>query len=171
MRKLSQLSPYILSGAILLAGINFWGCFIGSLEYDLTFDEEEIERIHLGKTTKDEILDWFGPQNAMATKGEKFQFASSSAGSKAEPINNEILFELFSGKRQLANHHSVYFYFTSRTFSVTLSPVMFETSDTSLDINKLWVLVNQESGLVEDYVYRPHKDISSDASDGDKDEY
>lgn len=167
MRKLSQLSPYILSGTILLAGINFWGCNIRSVEYDITFDEEEIERIHLGKTTKEEILDWFGPPNAMATKGKIFQSASSSAGSKAEPITNEILFELFSGKRQLANHHSVYFYSTSGTSGLD---VLF-MSETSADINKLWVLVNQESGLVEDYVYRPHKDIIRDASDGEEDGY
>ena len=165
MRKLSQLSQYILSGMILLAGINFWGC--RSVEYGIAFDEEEIERIHLGKTTKEEILGWFGPPNAMATKGKIFQFASSSAGSKAEPISNEILFELFSGKHQLANHHSVYFYSTSGTAG---GEVLY-MSDTSPDINKLWVLVNQESGLVEDYVYRPHKDISSDASDGDDDGY
>jgi len=153
MRKLSQLSPYVLSGTILLAGINFWGCGMTSTEYDFTFDEEEIERIHLGKTTKEEILDWFGPPNAMATKGKIFQFASSSAGIKAEPISNEILFELFSGKHQLANHHSVYFYSTSET---TGGQVLFILG-TSADINKLWVLVNQESGLVEDYVYRPQK--------------
>lgn len=153
MRKLSQLSPYILSGTILLAGINFWGCLIASVEYDFTFDEEEIERIHLGKTTKEEILDWFGPPNAMATKGKIFQFASSSADSKAEPISNEILSELFSGKHQLANHHSVYFYSTS---GISVFKGLF-IEDTSPDINKLWVLVNQESGLVEDYVYRPKK--------------
>lgn len=153
MRKLSQLSPYILSGTILLAGINFWGCIVRSVEYDFIFDEEEIERIHLGKTTKEEILDWFGPPNAMATKGKSFQFASSSAGSKAETITNEILFELFSKKHQLANHHSVYFYSTSRTSNLEI----ILASVTSPDMNKLWVLVNQESGLVEDYVYRPHK--------------
>ena len=167
MRKLSQLSPYVLSGTILLAGINFWGCAMTSTEYDFTFDKEEIERIHLGKTTKEEILDWFGPPNAMATKGKIFQFVSSSAGSKAEPPNNEILFELFSGKHQLANHHSVYFYSTSGTSGGEV----LNMRGTSPDINKLWVLVNQESGLVEDYVYRPHKDISSDASDGEEDGY
>jgi len=153
MRKLSQLSPYVLSGTILLAGMNLWGCNIRSVEYDLTFDEDEIERIHLGKTTKEEILDWFGPPNAMATKGKSFQFASSSAGIKAEPISNEILFELFSGKHQLANYHSVYFYSTSGTSGLDVPFI----SNTSADINQLWVLVNQESGLVVDYVYRPQK--------------
>lgn len=159
-----------MSGAILLAGMNLWGCFSKSVEYDFIFDEDEIERIHLGKTTKENILDWFGPPKAMATKGKKFQFASSSAGSKAEPINNEILFELFSEKHQLTNHHSVYFYSTSGTSGAEMFLISFVYVQAP-ETNRLWVLVNQESGLVEDYVYRPRKDIIRDASDGEEGGY
>jgi len=146
-RLCRHLSPLL----IFIISINILGCIMGSTEYDLNFNDKEIERIQSGITTKDEILNWFGPPNAMASKTKRLQFAVPAAGGETNTINYEILFELFSTKHQLTNEHSVYFYYTSDSSQHNFAFLLREMPG----VDKLWILINQESGLVEDYVFRP----------------
>jgi hypothetical protein len=71
-------------------------------------------------------------------------------------IQADPFFELFSTRHALTEYHRVYYYYDAwnTTTSFVLVLAIYETGKTTID--QLWVLVNEKTGLVEDYVLRKH---------------
>ena len=120
--------------------------------------QEAVEKIEPGKTKKAQIFEWFGPPMAIGAKGDRLTIPTAWVGGELRPggyyqTEADSFFELFSSKHTISDHHRVYYYYRAvsnkRPFFALL--VIYETS--SVGIDKLWILVNEETGTVEDYVF------------------
>lgn len=120
--------------------------------------EEDIKKIDPGKTPKAEILERFGVPMAVGAKGERLTIPRESAWKSSGGIRlggyyqteSDTFFELFSSRHNIRDHHRVYYYYQAVSSGVA-SPV-YKT--VRIRVDKLWVLVNEETGVVEDYVFK-----------------
>ena len=116
--------------------------------------EDQIKMILPGKTTKQEILLWFGPPLAIAKKGKVMKIPPPAGGEECpNEVRSETFLELFSSKHELTGYHRVYYYHYAEAET---EPVYFAYADRAekkLVITKLWILINQQTGIVEDHIF------------------
>ena len=113
-----------------------------------------MEKIQPGKTTKHEVFEWIGPPMSVALRDEfisipePFQWNTKMASS---PQSSESLFELFSSGREFNEYHRVYYFYNAKSKKKHTYFLVggYESTDTKFD--KLWLLVNEQTGIVEDY--------------------
>ena len=101
--------------AILAVAILFpvQGCIWGSVQYDRTLTKNVVNKIEPGKTTRKNILKWFGPPEVLAKKNDKVSLPfldSKSKDVKIREVDSMIFFEKFLEKRSISEHHVVYYY-------------------------------------------------------------
>ena len=130
-----------------LAALCMCGCFVAreNVLADEALPGEHIRGIRRGATTRQEILERFGPPVAVARRGN--------------PMVNpaETSFELFSTGRSLRDTEIVYYYDSSRlkATGVLIVPLVgggYHKSETVVE--RLWLLIDDGTGIVEDYVFR-----------------
>ena len=137
------------------------GCFSGSNTSGKPINEKMVKMIQPDKTTKDEIIQWFGPPQSIEKPGGKDETAAKEEKVKtmgyqawpggAFPPSFESSFELFSSKHKITEDHRIYVY-TFTEFKIAASPFLFRTGSHSLS-DKLLILVNEKTGIVEDYIF------------------
>jgi len=127
----------------------------GKYKGEESFHEDQIKMILPGKTTKQEILLWFGPPLAIARKGKVMKIPSPDVQKTSSyELDSDTFLELFSGKHEITENHIVYYYTYSETKG-TGAFILFAGTDSSrLIVDKLWILINRETGIVEDYMFR-----------------
>ena len=142
----------IFSLSLLLSG-----CLIPfSASSGTRIETEQLNKIQPGKTTKNEVFEWIGPPMAVLASNEfnpvpmPFMWESRVRSS----IQSDTFFELFSSKYQFHEYHRVYYFYyaVSRKTGYIGPFVSVETTKTKFD--KLWLLVNEKTGIVEDYKFR-----------------
>ena len=117
--------------------------------------DKDLKKIQLGQTTKQEILEMFGPPLAIARKGKILKLPRAGerkAGS--EEIQSEIFFELFSTKYTLNPEHIIYYYFSTEVSGVGGFFLFVGKTSAELNVDKLWILINEKTAVVEDYIFR-----------------
>jgi hypothetical protein len=134
--------------ALLLLGCAaLTGCLYGSsTSKQESFTKAEVKKIEPGKTTKEEILKWFGAPLAIARKGDEDKVIL------AENVRAETFLELFAAKRTLTESNIIYYYRNLETNSAGGVIVFAVMQQNRTATTKLWVLIDNRSGLVEDYV-------------------
>ena len=145
---------------LFLLWISVWlsGCFLISANYKMgdTIDQESTKNIHPGKTVKQEILQWFGPPIAVARKGELVKIPRLGANRTGwDEIQSDTFFELFSSKQPLTENHIVYYYHSAEDKSTAGMFVVYAHGEGKLSVNKLWILIDDKTGLVADFLFRP----------------
>ena len=86
----------------------------GSYEVGEPFGEDQIKKIQPGKTTRQEILEMFGPPVAVAKKGKVMKIPSLGQRKEgSEEIDSDTFFELFSTTHELTANHIIYYYYHS----------------------------------------------------------
>ena len=63
-------------------------------------------------------------------------------------IDSDTLFELFSKDRQLTEYHRIYYY-----TDLVYRPFSFQPE------SRLWILINEKTNIVEDYIFRKHYNV------------
>jgi hypothetical protein len=122
--------------------------------------DDKILTITPGKTTKQDIIELFGAPMAIAKQGEVLKIQSErtylSPKSSYYEIDSDTFFELFSSQHTLTEYHRIYYYYhaVSKETGLVLGFFIYENGKTIF--YKLWILVNEETGMVEDYVFRKH---------------
>jgi len=148
--------------AVLILVALLPGCLWGSVKYDQTLGKELIKNIESGKTTRKNILEWFGPPGILARKDGKVLLPSLETGQgKMRKVDSNVFFKYFLGRHTISKHHAVYYYFNEREKINGLSipipvgglPLSLPASSGDLRISELWVLVNRSTDRVEDYVF------------------
>ena len=114
------------------------------------FKKYQIENIQPGKTTRPEILQWFGPPAAIARRDGKFISRIPANEEDSEEISSQAFFGKFSQTNMIGKNHMIYYYI--HRFG-TIKARAFQVNPVEPFIDKLWILINQESGRVEDYVF------------------
>jgi len=151
IRKISVFVVFIC--AVVLLG----GCMVAGRKYkgEECFQKDQIEKILPGKTTKQEILLWFGPPLAIARKGKVIKIPSPDVQKTSSyELHSDTFLELFSGKHEITENHIVYYYTYSEMKGTETVVVFAGTGNSKLVVDKLWILINKETGIVEDYVFR-----------------
>lgn len=138
------------------------GCIWGSVQYDKTLEKETIKNIEPGKTTRKNILEWFGPPEILARKDGVVSLPSFETGPvKMREVDSNVFFKYFLERHPIAEHHAVYYYFNEGEdiygFSIPIPIGTFFVSlpatSGNLQLSELWVLVNRQTGRVVDYVF------------------
>jgi len=135
------------------------GCFSCSNTSGKPINEKTVKMIQPDKTTKDEIIQWFGPPQSIekpsgkeetTVKEEKVKTMGYQAwpGGAFSP-SFESSFELFSSKHKITEDHRIYVY-TFTEFKVRGYP--FGGGGHGLS-DKLLILINEKTGFVEDYIF------------------
>ena len=146
--------------SLLALLILFPGCIWGSVQYDRTLEKEIVENIETGKTTRNNILKWFGPPAILAKKEGVVLLPSFDPDpEKMREVDSKVFFKYFLGRHAISEHHVVYYYFNEwekiNGVSIPIGNTLLSLPLTSTDLqfSELWVLVNRQTEQVEDYVF------------------
>ncbi|MCG8607847.1 hypothetical protein MJD09_23035 [bacterium] len=137
------------------------GCIWGSVQYDRTLRKDVVKKIEPGKTTRQNILKWFGPPEVLAKKDNLISLPIlENDHVKMQEVESAIFFDKFSENHSISEHHIVYYYLNEgediNGFSIPIPGLTFISVPATfgnLQFSELWVLVNHETGQVEDYVF------------------
>lgn len=136
------------------------GCIWGSVQHDRTLNKEMIQSIETGKTKRNNILEWFGPPGILAKKDGTVLIPSLETDpEKMRKVHSNIFFKYFLKAHSISKHHVVYYYFDEwekiNGLSIPIGNTLFSLPLTSTDLqfSELWVLLNSNTGQVEDYVF------------------
>jgi len=136
--KSHSIKLVILALAILFPA---QGCIWGSVEYDRTLTKDVINKIEPGKTTRKNILKWFGPPEVLAKKDDKVSIPfldNESKGVKIREVDSTIFFEKFSEKHSISEHYVVYYYLNEgediNGFSIPIPGLTFVSVPATLEV-------------------------------------
>lgn len=159
MIKLSKIS--IKYATIVLVLLCLSGCCLIGGQYlaDEPIEKKRVERISPGQTSVREVLTRLGPPVAIARSERTVIFPPPSIGRSGYlEMNSDAFFELFSPGRALRKEEVVYYYDASRKSSlgglVIMILINFGGQTDRVKVERLWLLVDEKTGIIEDYVYR-----------------
>lgn len=149
--------------AAVAAALFAAGCLPAvSLRTGQPIADNQVATIAPGTTTKTELFERFGAPAAIAARGEVLTVAAPRTWASAAPYRGEphrsidaaTFFELFPNAGQPDEYRRVYYYrhVVSRKMNFFMILALYESGSTNAD--RLWVLVNEKTGIVEDYAFR-----------------
>ncbi len=151
----------------LAALIPAGGCVWGSVLYDRTLEKETIKNIQPGKTSRMNIIEWFGPPTVLANKDDEVLLPPLDTGEEEmRKVSSQVFFKYFLKRHAISEDHVVYYYFNEgediNGFAIPIplgaTFVSLPATYGDLQLSELWVLVNRKTGKVEDYVYLESKE-------------
>jgi hypothetical protein len=134
------------------------------LSSGVSLSEARVQRLQPGNTSKHEVLELFGMPLSIAKKGEVLTVSRGSeykaGGSGVEHaglylVPADTFFELFTPKHRMAEHHRIYYYYDAVSNKHLLMLGVYYRESSSTRSDQLWILINEQTGLVEDFVFRP----------------
>ncbi len=114
---------------------------------------KDINTIEPGKTSKSEILERFGMPQAIAIRGKDLEYLNPNLWNKK--IQGDVFFEFFAQEHKVSYHHRIYHYYQSNRSGHSAFLLFFIGEVYKINAEQLWLLVNERTGIVEDYFYRP----------------
>ncbi len=149
---------------LLLAIVPVSGCLIfpeAAPDYGIKDPEKLVVFVEPGKTTKRELLKRFGPPVAIAAQDEMTVIPLIYDVPPLRPgntyaIRSDAWFELFAAERSLTEYHRVYYYYALSRSRVLMFFWIFDYRGSSTETDRLWFLVNERTGTVEDYAFKEH---------------
>lgn len=159
MRKHCHL--WIIAAVMLLGG-----CFPFKGESGRRVDDASLRGIIAEMTGKDELYTLCGWPRAIMLPDETAlvgivpQIANMPFNRRVYRVDTAAYYELFARRRTLGEMHQIVYYehLTSHYYEG-----LFSHGEATAD--RLWVLVNEGSGLVEDYAYKKHGEPTIFAGD------
>jgi hypothetical protein len=67
----------------------------------------------------------------------------------------EVFFELFAGRQPLSSDYRIYYYYHATSTETLVELVVYSENTAHIEVDELWVLVNERTQTVEDYFYPP----------------
>jgi hypothetical protein len=134
------------------------GCYVFSYKGEKPFREEYINKIHSGETSKQEILLWFGPPVAVVGK-DMVMKTSPTISEKECPyeVRPENFFKLFSCTNERSECYRIYYYHYCKTVTDFVFCWYGDEAKKTFFVDKLWVLINTETGVVKDFIFEKQK--------------
>lgn len=148
------------TAAAALAAFCLCGCFVAreNIPADERLPGEHIRGIRRGATTRQEILERFGPPVAVARRGTTMVYPPPGSAKRGRAdVQSDAFLELFATGRALRDSEVVYYYDSSRleATGVLIVPLVgggYHSAE--MVVERLWLLIDGETGVVEDYVFR-----------------
>jgi hypothetical protein len=155
MRRIAQ--AVVAAVAALSAG----GCLPAlSFRTGQPIGDNQVAAIAPGTTTKYDLLERFGAPAAIVARGEvtvidaPLTWAAPYRTEVSGSFGGDTVYELFPPAGERGDYRRIYCYrhVVSRKMIYFMLLALYERGDTASDL--LWVLVNEKTGIVEDYAFR-----------------
>lgn len=132
------------------------GCIMGSSTYrsNEKFDIADFKEDLVSGMSKQGILDLLGPPIAIAKKNGSLLYLQDTVTGKNMIRHPDVFLELFSGKHALHENHRVYFYQTFSRETSGVAVVTFSSSSSTTEVKKLWILIDDKTQRVVDYIFK-----------------
>lgn len=145
------------AAVVLLAG----GCLPSvTFRTGKPIGKDNLASLKPGATTKIELFERLGAPTAVVVRDEVTAIATPSTWAApylrgaAYRFDSGTFYELFPVARAVDDYLRIYYYqyVTSRKMNYFMILAVYESGTTKSD--RLWVLVNEKTGVVEDYAYK-----------------
>ena len=113
-------------------------------------------------TPKAELLDRLGPPFAVMASGQAIKIQGFNRWNEAggltvggvETVDTDSVFALFADNHRLSSDHRVYYYYRAISTKIGFVMILWLHEKAKLEVERLWVLVNERTGRVEGHVWR-----------------
>lgn len=120
-----------------------------------------VAQIHPGRTLKKEALEWFGPPMAISTRNEMVTIPKASIPDneyrvprRPTIVNSDTFFDLFTSNAEFTKYHRMYYFYFSESRNLTYYLLVAKYDEIDTRFDKLWLLVDERTGIVEDYFFK-----------------
>ena len=120
-----------------------------------------VAQIQPGKTLKRDALEWFGPPMTISARGELVVIPKASIPDneyrvprRPTVVNSDTYFDLFSSEVEFTQYHRVYYFYYSESRDLTYYFLVVQYDEIDTRFDKLWLLVDERTGIVEDYFFK-----------------
>lgn len=120
-----------------------------------------VAQIQSGKTLKKEALEWFGAPMTISARNEILTVPKASIPDReyrvprrTTVVNSDTFFDLFASDAELTKYHRVYYFYFSESRNLTYYFLVAKYDEIDTKFDKLWLLVNERTGIVEDYFFK-----------------
>ncbi|MCK5335951.1 MAG: hypothetical protein KAQ67_07305 [Gammaproteobacteria bacterium] len=140
---------------LLMCSLLLVSCVVVNEKFEMgmVVNRENVNKIIKGVSDKSFVFELFGPPDAVARKG-KVIYIPAKEGAASRKVNSDTLFELFTADNKITEKHIIYYYDNTKVVG-SMTFIMFAASgETAVHSNLLWILLNSETGVVQDFVYR-----------------
>ncbi len=152
----------LLAASALLA---LAGCWFGSARSGATIEHDRAVKIVPGKTTKQELLDWFGPPVALVRRGATVTMPQTGVRPVGwREVQADTFFELFASRHPPAPDDLIYYYVAAEQSEFGVFLLVAGQTSRNVNESQLWVLIDGATGKVKDFVYRKGGDSASPAA-------
>ncbi|MDD5326561.1 MAG: hypothetical protein PHY02_01960 [Phycisphaerae bacterium] len=139
---------------IVLAVTTLTGCMTMKMEMGgRPLTKKNIAKIESGRTTKDDIIQWFGMPKSVSKPNQSDQSTNVNIPNFAGAPGVRDLFEFFSSKHKITETHRVYYYYYVHSDSAGV--LFFHEWKQRQD--ELFILIDESTQLVVDYMFVPDK--------------
>jgi hypothetical protein len=120
-----------------------------------------VAQIQPGKTLKKEALEWFGAPMTISARDEMVTVPKASIPDneyrvprRPTVVNANTFFDLFTSDAELTKYHRVYYFYFSESRDLTYYLFIAQYDEINTRFDKLWLLVDERTGIVEDYFFK-----------------
>jgi len=150
--------------AIVLLNLSFCllpGCLTLFKYSGTEIKADRVAQIQPGKTLKRDALEWFGPPMTISARGELVVIPKASIPDneyrvprRPTVVNADTYFDLFSSEVEFTQYHRVYYFYYSESRDLTYYFLVAQYDEIDTRFDKLWLLVDERTGIVEDYFFK-----------------
>ncbi len=161
MRDMRMKRLALLLVLALAAGLAGCGMLMERHRADEPLERTRAADIRTGLTTKKEVLAWFGPPLAVARKGTIMIIPPPrSTRDGWQEVSSDTFFELFSSRHAAMEDPIVYYYDSYRERGMGFQLFFNALGGITIrsQVDRLWVLIDNRTGVVADYVFRDGKE-------------
>ncbi|MGE5284962.1 MAG: hypothetical protein ACM3OG_08335 [Actinomycetota bacterium] len=155
LQRACRSAGLLAAGA--LAALCLCGCFMTRELHvaDEPLPRDRIREIRRGVTTRQEILERFGPPVAVARHGSTMVYPPPGRTKQGRvEVPSDAFFELFSTGHAPMDSEIVYFYDASRFEATGILVIPIGSYSTRVAVERLWLFIDERKGIVQEYVLR-----------------
>ncbi|MDH5458695.1 MAG: hypothetical protein OEY26_08280, partial [Nitrospinota bacterium] len=69
-------------------------------------------------------------------------------------VNSDTFFDLFTSDAEFTKYHRMYYFYFSESRNLTYYLLVAKYDEIDTRFDKLWLLVDERTGIVEDYFFK-----------------
>ncbi len=134
---------------------------LGCVATGVPLRTEQVKSIVPGKSTKNDLLDMFGAPASIASRNETLTLPSPAIMKK--PLSNRFSYKLradtfFTLFPPVDEYHRIYYFYRAVSYTYPVWYILYFGENGKTKTDRLWVLVNEKTGLIEDYAFKRYEE-------------
>ncbi len=150
-----------MKGPNIFFAIFLTALFMGCATTGVPIGTERVKSIIPGTSTKSDVFERFGVPASIAVRDEILTISSTAIMGK--PFSSRFVYRLnadtfFSLFPPVDEYHRVYYFCYAVSYTYPVWYVLYFGENGKTKTDRLWVLVNEKAGLVEDYAFKRYEE-------------